>query len=109
MSPEITIAQIHKEFVPKYDRWHGKLFPRFKSWFSHIAEIIFLLLKGNRPYRKHGKSFESCRQHAKVEAGDWLWLTAEIFWMLTKIELPIVPDFTLRRVYDKLSEEKDRE
>jgi hypothetical protein len=104
---EITIAKIHNAFVPKYDRWHGKLWPRIKSWFTHIGEVTSLWLKGNKLYWKHGRTLGTCRQHAKTELGDWLWLTAEIIWMLTKIELKIVPKPIYKRVWDKMQESKD--
>lgn len=103
----ITIAKIHKEFVPQYERWQGKLFPRIKSWFAHIGEVVILWLKGNKPYYKHGRTLGTCREHSKTELGDWLWLTAEIFWMITKIELNIVPKSTFKRVWDKMQENKD--
>ncbi|MBN2016294.1 hypothetical protein JW766_05700 [Candidatus Dojkabacteria bacterium] len=102
----LTISKIHKEFIPQYDRWHGKMLPRIKSWFSHIFEVISLWLDGDKPYVKHGQSTETSREHAKVELGDLLWLTAEIFWMITGVELPIVPSATLERVWNKLAESK---
>ena len=107
MDGKITIAKIHKTFVPKYDRWHGKLLPRVKSWFAHIGEILFLWMKGNKPYSKHGRTLGTCKQHARTEFGDWLWLTAEIVWMITGIELNIVPKHTFKRVWDKMQEAKD--
>lgn len=102
----ITISKIHKEFVPKYDRWHGKLVPRIKSWFEHIFEIIDLWIKNDQVYKKHGPTHESSRQHAYIEFGDWLWLTAEIIWMWTKVELPIVPKATLERIWKKMEENR---
>ena len=102
----ISISSIHKDFVPKYDRWHGRLLPRIDSWFKHIGEIVTLWFSGNKPYTKHGVKTETNRQHALVEVGDWLWLTAEIFYMVTKIELPIVPEKTLHRVRAKMEESK---
>ena len=106
---EITIPLIHKNFVPKYDRWHGKLLPRIKSWFEHIGEVTYLFFKGNAPYWKHGRTLGTCREHSKTELGDWLWLTAEISWMLTGIELKIVPRRILKRVWDKMEESKKSE
>jgi len=32
---------------------------------------------------------ETCRKHAYLELGDWLYLTAEIIYMITRIELSI--------------------
>jgi hypothetical protein len=105
---EITIASIHKEFVPQYDRWHGKFKPRIVSWFKHIGEIFDLWSKGDKLYSKRGKTIGTCREHAWVEVGDWLYLTAEIFYMLTKIELPIVPKKTLERVWEKMNENRTK-
>jgi|GEM_PF-4546513 len=103
-----SIEKLHKEFVPLYDRWEGKLLPRVQSWFLHIGEIICLYLKGNKAYYKHGRTLGTCREHAKTEFGDLLWLTAEIFWMITKIELPIVSNETYRRVWEKMNESKKK-
>ena len=102
----ISIEEIHRTFVPSYDRWHGKLFPRIKSWFAHIGEVIILFIQGNKPYWKHGRTLGTCRQHAKTELGDWIWLTAEIIYMITKKELKIVPKATLIRVWNKMEETK---
>ncbi len=104
----ITIKKIHEKFVPKYDRWHGKLLPRIKSWFAHIGEVISLWLKGDKPYWKHGRTLGTCRQHAKTELGDWLWLTAEITYMVTGIELKIVPKHIYKRIWEKLQESKEK-
>ena len=100
----ITIEKIHNEFIPKYDRWQGKLLPRIEAWFAHLFEIASLWLKGSKPYCKHGRTLGTCRQHARTEFGDWLWLTAEIIWMVTNIELPIVPKATFKRVLAKMQE-----
>jgi hypothetical protein len=105
---EITISLIHKTFVPQYDRWHGKLAPRIKSWFEHIIEVIQLYSQGNKPYTKHGRTLGICREHSKTEFGDWLWLSAEITWMLTGIELRIVPKRTLQRMWDKMAENRTK-
>lgn len=107
-SKDLTIEKIHKTFVPEYDRWHGKLLPRIKSWFAHIWEVIFLWIKGNKVYSKHGISSGTCREHSAVEFGDWLWLTVEIIWMITGIELKIVPEATYKRVWNKMQENKDK-
>lgn len=106
---EITIPLIYKNFVPRYDRWHGKSAPRVRSWFEHIWEVATLYLQGNKPYWKHGRTLGTCREHSKTEFGDWLWLTAEITWMLTGIELKIVSKKTLKRVWDKMEESKRAE
>ena len=106
MNEKITIEKIHNEFVPAYDRWQGKLLPRIAAWFCHISEIIVLLTRGSKPYQKHGKTVGSCREHAKTEFGDWLWLTAEIIWMVTRIGLPIVPVVTFQRLWKKMEESK---
>lgn len=108
MEEPITIARIHEEFVPEYDRWHGRLTPRIGSWFAHLYEITLLWLKGDKPYWKHGRTLGSCRQYARTEFGDWLWLTAEIIWMVTKIDLPIVPKQTYNRVLAKMKETRER-
>jgi hypothetical protein len=109
MEETITIAKIHEEFVPKYDRWQGRLMPRIGSWFAHVYEIVLLWLKGNRPYWKHERTLGTCRQHARTEFGDWLWLTAEIIWMVTRIELPIVPNQTYKRVLIKMQQTRERD
>lgn len=104
---EITIQSIHRDFIPKYDRWHGKLLPRVKAWFKHIAEVLQLYFQGNKPYVKHGRTLGTCREHSKTEFGDWLWLTAEIIWMITGIELKIVPKQTLQRMWNKMKDNKN--
>jgi hypothetical protein len=101
-----SIKQIHQEFVPKYDRWNGKISPRVKAWFSHIVEIIRLWVQGDKPYVKHDKIQGTCRDHAKIEIGDLLYLTAEIIWMVTGLEFNIVPKQTLIRVWKKFEENK---
>jgi hypothetical protein len=66
----ISISIIHHEFVPKYDRWHGKLFPRIIAWFEHIGEVVVLFLKGDKPpivsqqtlHRVWGKMEENRKQ-----------------------------------------------
>jgi hypothetical protein len=102
----ISISSIHREYVPIHDRWHGRLLPRIESWFRHIGEITVLWLLGSKPYTKHGATNETSRQHALVELGDWLWLTAEIIYMTTKLELPIVPEKTLQRIRSKMEENR---
>ena len=59
-----------------------------------------------KPYYKHGRSTGTCREHAKTEFKDWLWLTAEITWMIFHIQLPIVPSTTYDRVISKMEDNK---
>ncbi len=101
-----SIAYIHKTYLPEYDRWHGKLRPRIISWFAHIGEVVQLYAQGTKPYYKHGRSTGTCREHAKTEFKDWLWLTAEITWMIFHIQLPIVPSTTYDRVISKMEDNK---
>lgn len=61
-------------------------------------------IKANKPYYKHGRTTGTCREHAKTEFEDWLWLTAEIIRMITKIQLPIVPKQTYQRMWNKMEE-----
>ena len=49
---------------------------------------------------------DTCRPHAFTEFKDWLWLTAEIRWMITRIQLPIVSQSTYKRVIGKFEENK---
>lgn len=106
---KLTIEKIHNEFMPKYDRWNGKLMPRIISWFAHILEFVVLWFKGDKTYWKHGRTTGTCREHAKIEFGDWLWLTAEIVWMVTKIELPIIPQYAYQRMWDKMEETRAKQ
>ncbi len=102
----LTIKKMHQEFVPRYDRWQGKVLPRLQAWFEHLYEISSLWLRGSQPYRKHGLTKGTCREHSAVEFGDLLFLSAEIIFLLTKIELKIVPQKTLQRVWNKLEERR---
>lgn len=46
------------------------------------------------PYYEQGRSTGTCRAHSYTEFNDWLWLTAEITWMILHFQLPIVPSAT---------------
>ncbi|HUW24074.1 MAG TPA: hypothetical protein VMW04_00430 [Patescibacteria group bacterium] len=104
--PNITLKKIHQEFIPQFDRWNGRLSPRIQAWFLHLFEIPMLWFKGNKLYSKHDQIKGTCREHSVVEFGDWLYLTAEIIFMLTKVELKIVPQETLQRVWKKFEANK---
>ncbi|MFH1428857.1 MAG: hypothetical protein ABIH39_03835 [Candidatus Margulisiibacteriota bacterium] len=101
---KITIPLIHQTFVPEHDKFHGRILPRIKCWLAHIGEVAYLWGMGNKPYTKNGRTNYTCREHAAVEYGDLLYFTADIVWMITGIELPIVPESTLQRIWQKMAE-----
>ncbi|KKT76194.1 MAG: hypothetical protein UW86_C0001G0019 [Microgenomates group bacterium GW2011_GWA1_Microgenomates_45_10] len=102
----ITVRAIHESFFPEYDQWHSRLTPRIIAWHLHVVEVVYLWVKGKRTYWKHNRTTGTCRHHAKTEFGDLMWLTADIVWMVTKIELPIVSQKAFQRIWDKMEERK---